>query len=473
MGARGRRASPLDVLTPREREILVEMARGASNAAIAETLGLTKRAVEKHINSVFAKLDLPLSGDVSRRVRAVLLFLGGTDRVVPTRRHDLGQAGWIGPCDPAGRSVQSSPGSDVALRSAAFARPRPRPAGPRPAVVQTAVAGAALAAAAGVVVAPQPLPPPSSASRGCCTAALIAAMTVGRVRRAAPWHRAPAVAGPAHAGALLGDGPRHRWRRPASMPSGRSHGRRCSWSPSTSCCPFRRAGSPIGSHAGSSPPTALGAVLVWGALLATAERLPEFMPSASCQGGCPRNPLRIVGGGAALGDALAVASWSLTAGALIAVAVALTFRMRTASAIGRRTTSPILVSVLAVAGTFAAAAVARAGGAAPATLERLGWFSTATTLTDPLRLPRGHAGRAGVRRRGAGTARGPAQRRRPRRRRPPRPRRRAGRPVAHGRVLAPAAQRVRRRARPSRAARPPGPPGAPRPSSAMTAIPWR
>ena len=70
--------SPLDVLTPREREILVEMARGASNAAIAEALGLTKRAVEKHINAVFAKLDLPLSGDVSRRVRAVLLFLGRT-----------------------------------------------------------------------------------------------------------------------------------------------------------------------------------------------------------------------------------------------------------------------------------------------------------------------------------------------------------------------------------------------------------
>jgi DNA-binding NarL/FixJ family response regulator len=79
--------SPLDVLTPREREILVEMARGASNAAIAKALGLTKRAVEKHINSVFAKLDLPLSDDVSRRVRAVLLFLGQpgpTGRVVPT-----------------------------------------------------------------------------------------------------------------------------------------------------------------------------------------------------------------------------------------------------------------------------------------------------------------------------------------------------------------------------------------------------
>ena len=76
--------SPLDALTPREREILVEMARGASNAAIGAALGLTKRAVEKHINAVFAKLDLPLSEDVSRRVRAVLLFLAGTDRVLPT-----------------------------------------------------------------------------------------------------------------------------------------------------------------------------------------------------------------------------------------------------------------------------------------------------------------------------------------------------------------------------------------------------
>ena len=68
--------SPLDVLTPREHQVLVEMARGASNRSIAEALGLTKRAVEKHINSVFAKLDLPPSDDVSRRVSAVLLFLG-------------------------------------------------------------------------------------------------------------------------------------------------------------------------------------------------------------------------------------------------------------------------------------------------------------------------------------------------------------------------------------------------------------
>jgi hypothetical protein len=107
--------------------------------------------------------------------------------------------------------------------------------------------------------------------------------------------------------------------------------------------------------------TALGAVLVWGALLATAERLPEFMPSAGCDSECPHNPVRILGAGATVDDALAVASWSLTAGALIAVAVALTFRMRTAPSIGRRTISPILLSVLAVAASFAAAAVARTG----------------------------------------------------------------------------------------------------------------
>ncbi|MGZ4270124.1 MAG: response regulator transcription factor [Solirubrobacteraceae bacterium] len=80
---RGRAAErvPLtEVLSPREWQILVEMAGGASNAAIAETLHLTKRAVEKHINSVFAKLDLPRTGDVSRRVHAVLLFLGETER---------------------------------------------------------------------------------------------------------------------------------------------------------------------------------------------------------------------------------------------------------------------------------------------------------------------------------------------------------------------------------------------------------
>jgi DNA-binding NarL/FixJ family response regulator len=68
-------ASPLAALTQREREILAEIAQGKSNPAIAASLGLTKRAVEKHINAIFTKLRLPESEDVSRRVRATLLFL--------------------------------------------------------------------------------------------------------------------------------------------------------------------------------------------------------------------------------------------------------------------------------------------------------------------------------------------------------------------------------------------------------------
>jgi DNA-binding NarL/FixJ family response regulator len=67
--------SPLAKLTEREREVLAEIAEGKSNAAIADTLVLTKRAVEKHINSIFLKLDLSYSEDVSKRVMATLLFL--------------------------------------------------------------------------------------------------------------------------------------------------------------------------------------------------------------------------------------------------------------------------------------------------------------------------------------------------------------------------------------------------------------
>jgi DNA-binding NarL/FixJ family response regulator len=68
-------ASALAELTPREREVLSEIAQGKSNAAIAESLFLTKRAVEKHINAIFLKLDLAFAGDVSKRVKATLLFL--------------------------------------------------------------------------------------------------------------------------------------------------------------------------------------------------------------------------------------------------------------------------------------------------------------------------------------------------------------------------------------------------------------
>jgi len=74
--ARGRaERSPLNELTAREREVLAEIAQGKSNTAIADALFLTKRAVEKHINSIFLKLGLADAGDVSKRVKAALMFL--------------------------------------------------------------------------------------------------------------------------------------------------------------------------------------------------------------------------------------------------------------------------------------------------------------------------------------------------------------------------------------------------------------
>ena len=72
--------SPLSALTPREHEVLAEIARGKSNVAIAESLVLTKRAVEKHINSIFLKLNLSDAEDVSKRVKATLLFLADAER---------------------------------------------------------------------------------------------------------------------------------------------------------------------------------------------------------------------------------------------------------------------------------------------------------------------------------------------------------------------------------------------------------
>ena len=73
------RDSPLGALTPRELEVLAAIAEGRSNEAIAEQLELTKRAVEKHINSIFLKLGLAYADDVSKRVKAALLFLSETD----------------------------------------------------------------------------------------------------------------------------------------------------------------------------------------------------------------------------------------------------------------------------------------------------------------------------------------------------------------------------------------------------------
>jgi DNA-binding NarL/FixJ family response regulator len=68
-------SSDLDRLTPRETEVLSEMARGKSNASIAEALVLSERAVEKHTNSIFSKLGLSEERDLNRRVSAVLVYL--------------------------------------------------------------------------------------------------------------------------------------------------------------------------------------------------------------------------------------------------------------------------------------------------------------------------------------------------------------------------------------------------------------
>jgi len=68
--------SILNRLTDREHEVLAEMAKGGNNAAIGEALFISPRSVEKHINSIFTKLDLSQSADTNRRVRAVLLYLG-------------------------------------------------------------------------------------------------------------------------------------------------------------------------------------------------------------------------------------------------------------------------------------------------------------------------------------------------------------------------------------------------------------
>jgi DNA-binding NarL/FixJ family response regulator len=69
--------SPLAELTDAERRVLAEIAQGKSNVAIAESLQLSKRAVEKHSGAIFTKLGLSNSPEVSRRVKAALLFLAG------------------------------------------------------------------------------------------------------------------------------------------------------------------------------------------------------------------------------------------------------------------------------------------------------------------------------------------------------------------------------------------------------------
>ena len=72
---RRRQEDPLDALTPREREVLAMMAEGRTNAALADALAVSVRAIEKHVTAIFSKLDLAPAGEDHRRVLAVLAFL--------------------------------------------------------------------------------------------------------------------------------------------------------------------------------------------------------------------------------------------------------------------------------------------------------------------------------------------------------------------------------------------------------------
>ena len=75
--ARSRQSDPLAALSPREREVLALMAEGRTNAAIARTLIVSDKAIEKHVSNIFMKLDLPPSDSEHRRVLAVLRWLEG------------------------------------------------------------------------------------------------------------------------------------------------------------------------------------------------------------------------------------------------------------------------------------------------------------------------------------------------------------------------------------------------------------
>ena len=78
MVGRRRSDSPLDLLSPRERDVLSAMAEGKSNQGIAEALVVTQAAVEKHVTSIFHKLDLGPAPTEHRRVLAVLTYLRGS-----------------------------------------------------------------------------------------------------------------------------------------------------------------------------------------------------------------------------------------------------------------------------------------------------------------------------------------------------------------------------------------------------------
>jgi DNA-binding NarL/FixJ family response regulator len=107
-GRRGPAADPLQRLTGRQREVLALIAEGLSNAAIARLLSITERAVVRHISNIYDQLDLPISDDEHRRVRAVLCYISRGPR-----------------CPFSGRlsSQRRRDGSDVAMSGAASGAP--------------------------------------------------------------------------------------------------------------------------------------------------------------------------------------------------------------------------------------------------------------------------------------------------------------------------------------------------------------
>jgi DNA-binding NarL/FixJ family response regulator len=111
------RDSRLACLTSREREVLAEIAAGKSNPAIAKSLVLTKRAVEKHVNSIFSKLDLPDTADVSRRVKATLIFRDEQADGVDTPESRLSP---VHPCPPD--PLRSPPTPQTPARRMGYAR---------------------------------------------------------------------------------------------------------------------------------------------------------------------------------------------------------------------------------------------------------------------------------------------------------------------------------------------------------------
>ena len=149
--------SPLSQLTPRERDVLREMAEGKNNAAIADALFLTERSVEKVIHSIFLKLGLTWETRVHKRVKAVILYLAEGGRLIAraeaSRRRGSRRRAPTGP--PAGRR---------ALRRGPVRRPTAPPGAATPAPCRSSNTSASSSSRT-VIVARAPSPARSSASR--------------------------------------------------------------------------------------------------------------------------------------------------------------------------------------------------------------------------------------------------------------------------------------------------------------------